>query len=421
MKRTNKIISQIRNTTSMNEKERILKANKDNELLKKVLKYTYDYRLQFNMTSDKLPEIKAPSLLFPVNIDQIFNFLDKMNNKKGATDKDRFAFINMIKSLGPEAEEIFKCIIDKDLRAGISIKTINKIFGQDFIPEFKIMLPQPQSQLNDFLSLSSDKEIYINPKYDGIRCIAEINLKDNNIILWSRNGRIYNIPILNKYILESINRKKLQNINKIILDGEIVIKNMTFKDVMKIARREKITLEAQKILDNISYHIFDIILDDVYESPLELRLEQLNNINENNVIKKVKYWKLSEKSIDEIYLELQKVLELGYEGLVLKISNSAYIRNRNISWIKIKEFDTIDCRVIKILEGSGKNKNKIGALVCKYKDIEFQVGSGLTDEFREYYWQNQNKILDKIIEVKYQEIIDKPRFPVFKKIRNDKS
>ena len=97
----------------MNEKERILKANKDNELLKKVLKYTYDYRLQFNMTSDKLPEIKAPSLLFPVNIDQIFNFLDKMNNKKGATDKDRFAFINMIKSLGPEAEEIFKCIIDK--------------------------------------------------------------------------------------------------------------------------------------------------------------------------------------------------------------------------------------------------------------------------------------------------------------------
>ena len=283
------------------------------------------------------------------------------------------------------------------------------------------MLPQPQSQLNDFLSLSSDKEIYINPKYDGIRCIAEINLKDNNIILWSRNGRIYNIPILNKYILESINRKKLQNINKIILDGEIVIKNMTFKDVMKIARREKITLEAQKILDNISYHIFDIILDDVYESPLELRLEQLNNINENNVIKKVKYWKLSEKSIDEIYLELQKVLELGYEGLVLKISNSAYIRNRNISWIKIKEFDTIDCRVIKILEGSGKNKNKIGALVCKYKDIEFQVGSGLTDEFREYYWQNQNKILDKIIEVKYQEIIDKPRFPVFKKIRNDKS
>ena len=63
----------------MNEKERILKANKDNELLKKVLKYTYDYRLQFNMTSDKLPEIKAPSLLFPVNIDQIFNFLDKMS------------------------------------------------------------------------------------------------------------------------------------------------------------------------------------------------------------------------------------------------------------------------------------------------------------------------------------------------------
>jgi len=423
MKEVYKIINQLRSTTSLNEKEEILRKNKDNELLKKVLKYTYDYRYQFNMSSSKLPEITAPSILFPVSIDEVFDFLDKMRNK-GATDKDRFAFINMIKSLGPEAEEIFKCIIDKDLReAGINVETINKVFGEDFVKKYKVMLAQSQDKLEEFLENFKSKEIYVNYKYDGIRCIAEINLEDDSIVLWSRNGRVYNFPSLNKYILESINREKLCNVRKITLDGEITIKDMEFRDVMKIARREHIDEESRKILDAMNYNVFDIILDKHYEIPLYIRVEQLKDIiNENNMVKKVKYWSLKNNNIDEVLKEFDKSQELGYEGLILKNSESEYIRSKSINWIKVKKTDNIDCTVVELIEGTGKYKNSLGALVCRMENgVCFNLGTGFDEEFRDYYWKHKNEIIGKTVEVKiYGFIKDRPRNPVFVRIRDDK-
>lgn len=53
------------------------------------------------------------------------------------------------------------------------------------------------------------------------------------------------------------------------------------------------------------------------------------------------------------------------------------------------------------------------------------VGSGFTDEQRKYYFINQNKILGKVIEVKFFEETNNEkgelslRFPVFLRVREE--
>ena len=59
---------------------------------------------------------------------------------------------------------------------------------------------------------------------------------------------------------------------------------------------------------------------------------------------------------------------------------------------------------IYIEKGSGRNKGRLGALVCNYKGNLVNVGSGFSDEDRELFWKNKDEIIGRIIEVRYKEV-----------------
>jgi len=67
--------------------------------------------------------------------------------------------------------------------------------------------------------------------------------------------------------------------------------------------------------------------------------------------------------------------------------------------------------------------NKLGSIVVDYKGYELGVGSGFSDKDREYYWNNQDEIVGKIVEISYFEEssndkgTESLRFPVFKAVR----
>lgn len=74
-----------------------------------------------------------------------------------------------------------------------------------------------------------------------------------------------------------------------------------------------------------------------------------------------------------------------------------------------------------------KNANTLGTILCEYKGNIVKVGSGFTDEQRNYYWNNSDEIVDKIITVKYKEETKNKdgsyslQFPVFQTVRFDKA
>ena len=124
---------------------------------------------------------------------------------------------------------------------------------------------------------------------------------------------------------------------------------------------------------------------------------------------------------------------LGDAGEFLRLANATW-RYGTVhgEWLdycnKVKKMYPVDLEVIDIEEGTGINQNKVGALVVNYKGYKVKVGSGLTKEQRELWWNNPNLILGKIITVQYfEETTNKKddslslRFPVLKEVRNDKT
>jgi len=53
--------------------------------------------------------------------------------------------------------------------------------------------------------------------------------------------------------------------------------------------------------------------------------------------------------------------------------------------VKVKKWRELDATVVDTTPGAGELTGKVGALVCKYKNIEFTVGSGLTAHDRVRY------------------------------------
>ena len=112
----------------------------------------------------------------------------------------------------------------------------------------------------------------------------------------------------------------------------------------------------------------------------------------------------------------------GYEGIMIKDTDSLYSFGRDWSVMKYKAFFDADCPVIGLQEGTGKHEGKLGSFLVDYNGVDVRVGSGLNDELREQIWANKDSHIGRIIEVRYQE--ETPdgslRFPTFVCFRNDK-
>ena len=62
-----------------------------------------------------------------------------------------------------------------------------------------------------------------------------------------------------------------------------------------------------------------------------------------------------------------------------------------------------DLEVVDVLEGDGRLKGTLGALVVAYKGNTVNVGSGYTDEDRAYLWAHKDELIGRVIAVKFKE------------------
>ena len=119
-----KILREIRESSSLAEKKSILAQRKNNENLKAVIKYAYSPDINFG---DNVVEniINLPESNTLDEVYSVWYMLDKLasNNTNSYIKqefKDYMAFF-------PDIEELITGIITKDLNLGMSIVSINKI------------------------------------------------------------------------------------------------------------------------------------------------------------------------------------------------------------------------------------------------------------------------------------------------------
>ena len=130
-------------------------------------------------------------------------------------------------------------------------------------------------------------------------------------------------------------------------------------------------------------------------------------------------------SLDEIYKLEKHYVSQGYEGAMVLPDIPYYLGKKTNKLLKFKTMLSQDCKVVGLYEGKEgtKYEGMMGGFELTQENGEHcECGSGFSDEDREYMWENRNKVIGRIAEIKYQELTNDGimRFPIFLRWRDDK-
>lgn len=180
---------------------------------------------------------------------------------------------------------------------------------------------------------------------------------------------------------------------------------------------------------DVRFVIFDCLTHEELDTKTcERSLSERRRMIEKLLPKRVVFSMLIDQTPVRTAADVERMTDLfikaGFEGAVLKDMDSPYTFKRGTAWVKSKRFRSADLHIVSLVEGKGKHKGRLGKFVVKGPGgVASGVGTGFSDEQREEYWKLGKKLVGKIVEVKYQEVMKDGgglRFPSFLRLRPDK-
>lgn len=261
---------------------------------------------------------------------------------------------------------------------------------------------------------------YIQPKYDGIRCLAVI--RDGDITLISRKGKEFKaVGHLKNKITEALGYPIIAGCPAIsddltvILDGELYSHNMTFQEIISATKRDTPSDKS----GDIDYNIYDIVLDEHYEDRFKT-LQKM--ITPNSSIKLAPTHEVN--SVEDILTHNTNNLRSGYEGSMIRNKLGHYEPDkRSYNLQKFKQFVDEEFEIIGAEQNKGNQVDQC-SFICKVDNGgTFKVKMMGDAATREEYWTNHKDYIGKMVNVRFFEWTDSipevPRFPIGVYIRED--
>ena len=325
----------------------------------------------------------------------------------------------------------YRRILIKDLRCGVSEKTINKVVEKEYaeysIPVFGCQLAHDSA--NHESKVSGKKLIEV--KLDGVRVIT-IVYPDGRVDQFSRNGKeLVNFPLIREQFAQVAMAGGISQ--PTVFDGEVM--SSSFQDLMRQVHRKSDVKSDDAVLN-----LFDIIPLEDFEKGrcattqikrsmlLEVWYSTWEDIVPNITVVGRQLVDLDTEAGQKQYRAINaRAIDGGYEGIMIKDPDAVYECKRSVAWLKLKPFIEVSLAVAGIEEGTGKNVGRLGALVCKGEDdgktIVVNVGSGFSDDQRISYWNSREKMVGHIVEVRADAVTQNQdgsyslRFPRFLRFR----
>lgn len=416
-------INLIKSASGTKAKHKIISEiyqNPEKKIVIDMIAFINDKNIKTGISEKKF-EKKVKSAKSNKDFSTMERYLEWLQESPSKKDTDIAIIQNFVKKY-PEYQEVIKAITTKKLAIGIGAKGLNKAIGENIVEDFQPMLAKNYKDYKDKL----DCDLAISLKMDGVRCIAQ--KKNGKVIFRTRQGK----EILNMHLSIEIKDKLIEGIT---YDGELELEG----DFPSSKERFKATqsLIAKKDVEKtgLIYTVFDALptksfIEDNYNVEYFKRKKTLDEVylpveKQSKFLKVVEtlYIGRDEEKIQKLFNEVRKQ---QLEGLMANKVNGLYRRKRSDAILKIKDFNTIDLRIVDLLEGKNEFQGMLGAFVVEYRGNRVGVGSGISEEIRRNVWRHQEKFIGRVIEIKYFEKsvdkngIDSLRFPVFENFRIDK-
>jgi DNA ligase-1 len=451
------IIQSLKNTSSINEKIEILKQNKNNDLLKKIFWMTYDNLIVYGVNQKTIPVVN-PKIkeISKEEFNKILNEIYEFLHIKKLRGHKAIEFLQLkLESLDNNNQEILKNILLRDMKCGVNKKLLQKIWPDMFF-EIGYMGAVKYDKKKIIKVINEDTFVFAQEKMDGEYVNLVIDIKNNDFKAYARSNKPVYFP---ENIINLFNLDKIKKYDKIILNGELLIKGYprytsnglitrirTYFDYVEKNDFKKAE-KALKMIEEISQDTFQNIINKIYyviwdvripEESQMLYFERIEFIFKNKLLNEkilfvpMKIFKLKEKKLTEKHKEFfdkyiqtkifnyeelntdkeifesimkffTELLMQGAEGVIVKGSDRIWENKKPNYQIKLKlEFDC-ELRIKNFNPGKKDTKyeNALGAFVCESEDGLLKCSvSGIPEDLRFEIWENREKYKDKIITVK---------------------
>ena len=356
--------------------------------------------------------------------EEFFCVLERLVSRELTGDAARNAVTGVLGGFTLEEQDYVVRVLDKDLKAGFSADTFNKVWPKNTIPSFEVMLADKCEDTEAF-------EKYVkfpcqaDFKYDGERTIAIV--KVDGVTYYSRSGK--EATHVNGLFDEELMEIRAAEGYDYVLDGERYASDFTETMNAKKAGNDKAKA-------NLRFRAFFMMpLTDwiAQKTDITMKTNRLNLARRLNLsgCKKIILSEGREVTSYQDMMEYcnEAIDKHAVEGLILKDWDATYQWDRTFAWTKVKRFYDVDCKVVGMYKGRPKSRlenvmgglNVVGFLESGER-VEANVGSGFNDEDRK-----RTDWVGKVVVIKYQEVsrsksktVASLRFPTFERERDDK-
>jgi DNA ligase-1 len=426
-------IMACRATSSKNEKIAILTAAKSNAM-RLFLATTYEPRINFYQKKiDTKQQVLSLDVDFTGALIQVI--LNEIAGRKITGNEAKRWLASVRAGFKNEWErEMLDMLIERDVKAGFSGNTVNKVFGEEVVtdvPYMRCSLPK-DSKLNDF---PWEGGVFSQIKADGMFANVTLN-DDGSVVVQSRNGSPFPLVDAFNTLVDEV-RAAIPPEQQ--LHGELLM----YKDGKPLPRQDG-NGKFNKLLQSgelepghtVVFECWDMIPVREAKAKNKYKVDYKTRFNRLQRHLDTFNWKepalrLIETrivcSLKEAYEHYRDALERGLEGTIVKHPDMIWEDTTSKYQVKLKLEFEVDLEVVGYEEGKGKAAGSLGALRLQTSDGKLQVkaGSGFSDAQRADIWARKDL---KIVTVKSNSIMPPTNkdtyslfLPIFVEERLDKT
>ncbi len=395
------LLQAISEENSRNGKIDLLREFLYDELFKKIILYAYDPFKTYGVLF--IPTVPFGTESFN---DYTFYILDQLVLRKLTGNAAKETIKKELSRLDMESNKLFRAILEKNLDCGFNVKSINKAWD-GLIKVFPYMRCSTYGDVNPVV-LSWNHGVFSQVKADGM--FANVSMTENGARLNTRSGQPFDL--LELADLRNTFEDVLQEGSQYHGELRIVKPNGLYLDrqsgnglLNSILKGGK--LPEERKIDFVAWDSVPLKYikeKGKYTVPYSRRLEFLKNMTKDSPIKIIPTRLVY--SLDEAFEHFEEVISKGGEGTIIKDFNAIWQDGTSRAQIKLKKEKEMDLRVVDLIEGTGKNKDTFGSLLCVSDDGQIAVSvSGFTDEERKQIAENKDEWINSIVSIKYNELI----------------
>ena len=408
-----------------------LKKFADVLYFKSVLRYAYDSSFVYFIKDVTAPSYDTQGY---GNEHIPFDFLDRLASRQVTGNKARDELDEYFRSLDAEYATLLALIINKDLKCGINVSTINEAFP-NLIGETPYMGAIGFSEKKARAMFADGTMCYADIKMDG-RYANVIVYPNGTYEMESRQGkRSY---IKNRYLEANVrdiaDKIRISDPNGIVLNGEMTIPGMPryesnglISSLVKIVEKEgdgkdvtkekakfekKHGMTCDRVSDMIMITVWDYLPYDLYRDKQifnrsrDLRLGEVRSLlrfDEESVTKIGVIETTLVKTYEEAIAVFKNAIARGDEGVILKSSTGVWQSGKPSHQMKMKLEFVCELEVIGFNRGNVGTEweNSLGSFQCKSSDgLLLTDPAGIEGDVRDLVWNAQDEWMGKIVSVK---------------------